>query len=32
MAELEQIRGGGKGISGLGIGIVQNGGKRDGVE
>ncbi len=24
--------GGGKGISGLGIGIVQNGGKRDGVE
>ena len=41
MAELEQIPGGGggrgggggeKGISGLGIGIVQNGGKRDGVE
>lgn len=24
--------GGGEGISGLGIGIVQNGGKRDGVE
>lgn len=24
--------GGGKGISGLGIGIVQNGGKRDRVE
>lgn len=27
MAELEQIRGGREGISGLGIGIVQNGGK-----
>lgn len=32
MAELEQIREGGEGYIGIGIGIVQNGGKRDEVE